>query len=237
MENLSLTLGSIDISFLVARDMASTPKKRTILECLGLDCGDGDAPAKRQHLLDFLGSREVEELLKSSVEDDKEDVVATNDGPRVYPQLQIPVEVPPQVIWNEELVQAPDPLPDGARAVAPPQDRNVVNIDRELVRVIGQDRGLPGLLVTNAAVTQATQHHFELLIGFSREHGDRSAALLRNGLMTGSLEGKKGNIYSFFLGLLFELRRFETLADIVSWELALARLPFEGEVTVTERRY
>ena len=85
--------------------------------------------------------------------------------------------------------RGPDAVPEGAiNNVVPAVRLGGCSVrDEDILQVIGEDRGVPGLLVSNSRVTPANQHLFEFLIGFARDQGDRNASLVRNGVHNGAL--------------------------------------------------
>ena len=100
-----------------------------------------------------------------------------------------PDAVPEGAINGAEGGRGPDAVPEGAiNNVVPAVRLGGCSVrDEDILQVIGEDRGVPGLLVSNSRVTPANQHFFEFLIGFARDQGDRNASLVRNGVPNGAL--------------------------------------------------
>lgn len=137
-------------------------------------------------------------------------VVQTADGGRRYPMMNrtpavnppgSPKNIPRQVFPEEmpdnqqEILdnlgavggRGPDLVPEGAfNNVGTAARMGGCHVqDDDILQIVGEDRGVPGLLVSNSRVTPANQHLFEFLIGFTRDLGDRSASLIRNGINNG----------------------------------------------------
>ena len=141
----------------------------------------------QENLSRTLSSINIDDLL-AGLAPSSTSTPVTNDGPRVWGQRGIPEGKCRNDARNDgERLKQPDEVPDGAGDVLhlPVRCANMEDPGDLLVRIIGQDRGAPALLVSNPNVDETNRHLYETIIGFSRDAGDVVGPLMRNGMEVG----------------------------------------------------